>query len=96
MFFDEHLENSTMKFFLFLMILFSSAFLCAKEKDKSCKTAITRVFFETHSYICFDNKFYIHDPDCRCDSMWGGVIYGDDGNVKETIHLIRPSVTPYD
>lgn len=81
------------KFLMLLMAFFSFTIeLNAGEK----KTDAKRLFVETHSYICFDNKFYIHDPDCKCDSLWGGVVYGTDGNVKETIHLIKSPVTDYD
>jgi hypothetical protein len=58
--------------------------------------SIKRIFFDAHSYICFDDKVYIHDPDCGCSNSWVGSIIGVDGKIKDTIYIIRNSRSDHD
>lgn len=54
--------------FYLLLPLAVALFLTAD--SEAHKPEVHRVFFENHSYISFDNKCYLHDPDCGCDHEW--------------------------
>ena len=86
-----------MKYYLLLLCMISSSSNAYFEQPKPCVYADARkIFFGKHSYICFDEKFYIHDPDCYCASEWYSITRDNDGNVLNSTQYTRKMVFPAD
>lgn len=52
-------------------------------------------FFNAHTYICFDDKVWIHNPDCRCTARWYGSIENPDKSTSK-IYLNCPPTHGYE
>lgn len=79
------------KILFFLMVLSTLSYA-----DDVSNPIVKRVFFENHSYVCFDGKTYLHDPDCRCDNEWVGYIKDPQGDIVNAIFLFRKQVYSHD
>lgn len=77
-------------FFLFIALTFCH-FLSADD-IANAKTLI----YGCHTYICFDNQFYIHSPDCRCDAQWGAITKDNRGNITSSSYYTRKPISNYD
>lgn len=51
--------------------------------------SIRKLIFEGHSYICFNEMSYLHDPDCGCTPNWGAYIYNANGDLIYMIDGLR-------
>jgi len=57
--------------------------------------AMRRVYYENHNYICFNNKFFVHDPDCGCTDRYVGYLEKRDHDAW-IVHLYRRKPSDYD
>ncbi len=59
---------------------------------------ITRFQHEKHSYLCFNDTQFIHDPDCGCNDFILGYFIDDNRN-ERTVYLwkqpAKKSITEY-
>ena len=80
-----------MKKLLFLLVFPICAFAHQEHNHK------VEFFTESnHSYICFDGKFFVHDPDCRCHHTSKYITFETDehGNAIPSSRKITYEVNP--
>ena len=70
-------------------------FMSSQKPNYPQPVAIT-VYHGTHSYICFDGKFYIHDPDCRCDAEWATTTIDPENKIVSRSKHFRRATSHYD
>ena len=51
--------------------------------------------FRNHIFLCFDGKYIVHDPDCRCASRLRGFLIDKDQSLLE-IELYRSYISDQD
>ena len=82
------------KFILFTVLCFLglNAYVLGSEKIKT--PSITYIEFNKHSYLCFNGKQFVHDPDCTCTFKFAGTF--TDAKGKEVyLNLYRANVNLY-
>lgn len=81
------------RYFYIILIIFSLCFEISYSRDKKYEDfhvpEITYFHKCNHSFLCFDNKYYIHDPDCICVSNveWIGYLMDDKRIILERYTL---------
>lgn len=55
---------------------------------------IKKIFFDSHSYLRFGDKFLVHDPDCGCDNRFIG--WMEKRNDGWIIHMQKQIQSDYD
>lgn len=68
------------------------------ESNSRCdyEPTISRIQYGSHSYICFNNTFFLHDPDCGCADRWGGFAISKEGALMHRFEIYRFPSSHYD
>jgi hypothetical protein len=82
-----------LKYFIAMMLLTNIAF--SDENNCVSEThCVKEIFHEYHSYLLFDDKYLIHNPDCRKCASKPKVIW-QPNSVEQPLIMMDLDISPY-
>lgn len=82
------------KFILFTVVFFGLFIQVIDASEKIKSPSITYLDFNKHTYLCFNGKQYIHDPDCPCAIKYSGT-FTDSKGKELRLNLYRSNFDLY-